>query len=80
MRALLMAVCIIAGLAAVAPAGARDGVHLSANLAATLKDCRARPWFEGLPSAEAIDSELMISCTLTIFPCDARFSVRPRLR
>ena len=41
MRALLIAVSITAGLAAVAPAGAQDGVDLSADLAATLEDFRA---------------------------------------
>jgi D-alanyl-D-alanine carboxypeptidase len=51
MRALLMALCIIAGLAAVAPAGAQDGVGLSADLAATLEDFRARYGFPGATAA-----------------------------
>ncbi|HSM28527.1 MAG TPA: serine hydrolase domain-containing protein [Thioalkalivibrio sp.] len=54
MRALLMTVCIIAGLAAVAPAGAQDGVDLSADLAATLEDFRTRYGFPGATAAIAL--------------------------
>jgi D-alanyl-D-alanine carboxypeptidase len=54
MRALLMAVGIIAGLAATAPAGAEDGVDLSADLAATLEDFRARYGFPGATAAIAL--------------------------
>jgi D-alanyl-D-alanine carboxypeptidase len=54
MRALLLAACIIAGLAPVAPAGAQDGVDLSADLAATLEDFRARYGFPGATAAIAL--------------------------
>jgi hypothetical protein len=42
MRTLLVAASLTACLAAVAPAGAEDGTDLSAGLAATLEDFRAR--------------------------------------
>jgi D-alanyl-D-alanine carboxypeptidase len=61
MRALLMAVCIIAGLAAVAPAGAQDGVDLSADLAATLEHFRARYGFPGITAAIALPDGTVVT-------------------
>jgi len=61
MRALLMAVCIIASLATVAPAGARNGVNLSADLAATLQDFRARYGFPGATAAIALPDGTVVT-------------------
>lgn len=61
MRALLMAVGIIAGLAAVAPAGAQDGVDLSPDLAATLEDFRARHGFPGATAAIALPDGTVVT-------------------
>ena len=61
MRALLIAVCIIAGLAAVAPAGAEDGVDLSADLTATLEDFRTRYGFAGATAAIALPDGTVVT-------------------
>ncbi|MCA1792156.1 MAG: beta-lactamase family protein, partial [Thioalkalivibrio sp.] len=57
----LMAVCIIASLATVAPAGAQDGVNLSADLAATLEDFRARYGFPGATAAIALPDGTVVT-------------------
>jgi D-alanyl-D-alanine carboxypeptidase len=74
MRALLMAVCIIAGLAAVAPAGAQDGVGLSADLAATLEDFRARYGFPGATAAIAVPDGTVVTAATGL--ADVEFARR----
>jgi D-alanyl-D-alanine carboxypeptidase len=61
MRALLIAVCITAGLAAADPAGAQGGVDLSADLVATLEDFRARYGFPGATAAIALPDGTVVT-------------------
>ena len=64
MRTLLMAVCVMGCLAAAAPAAAAGGSDLSAGLAATLGDFRARHGFPGATAAIALpDGTLVAAAT-----------------
>ena len=61
MRTLLIAVSIIAGLTVVAPAGVGDGADLSADLAATLEEFRARYGFPGATAAIALPDGTIVT-------------------
>jgi D-alanyl-D-alanine carboxypeptidase len=77
MRALLMAVCIITGLAPVAPAGAQDDVNLSADLAATLEDFRACYGFPGATAAIALPDGTVVTAATGLADVEFRRGMTP---
>lgn len=61
MRTLLIVVSVMGCLAAAAPASAGDGTDLSAGLAATLEDFRARHGFPGATAAIALPDGTLVT-------------------